>query len=74
MICGDIVYFFVTYFYCQIFIILFLFIITENHHMFKPIFHCDAKPFTLGTFALPNANIPTCWYLLRWVMQIFRIT
>ena len=36
----------------------------------KPIFHCDAKPFTLGTgvgldpqhhnFALP---IPTCWYL-----------
>ena len=36
----------------------------------KPIFHCDAKPFALGTgvgldpqrhnFALP---IPTCWYL-----------
>ena len=37
---------------------------------FKPIFHCDAKPFALGpgfgldpqhhNFALP---IPTCWYL-----------
>ena len=34
----------------------------------KPILHCDAKPFVLGTgagldshnFALP---IPTCWYL-----------
>ena len=37
----------------------------------KPIFHCDAKPFGLGTFASPNANIPTCWYLLRWVTQIF---
>ena len=23
-------------------------------HTFKPIFHCDAKPFALGTFALPN--------------------
>ena len=22
----------------------------------KPIFHCDAKPFALGTFALPNAK------------------
>ena len=22
----------------------------------KPIFHCDAKPFVLGTFALPNAK------------------
>ena len=21
-----------------------------------PIFHCDAKPFALGTFALPNAK------------------
>ena len=31
----------------------------------KPIFHCDAKPFALGTFASPDANIPTCWYLLR---------
>ena len=38
--------------------------------MFKPIFHCDAKPFALGTgvgldpqlhtFASPNA----CWYIL----------
>ena len=29
----------------------------------KPIFHCNANPFTLGSrddFALP---IPTCWYL-----------
>ena len=32
-------------------------------HTLKPIFHCDAKPFVLGTFALPNANIPTCWYI-----------
>ena len=23
---------------------------------FKPIFHCDAKPFALGTFASPNAK------------------
>ena len=22
----------------------------------KPIFHCDAKPFALGTFASPNAK------------------
>ena len=22
----------------------------------KPIFHCDAKPYALGTFALPNAK------------------
>ena len=27
-----------------------------------------------STFALPNAKIPTCWYLLRWVTQIFRGT
>ena len=50
----------------------------------KPIFHCDAKPFALGTFAShnakdstfasPNAKIPTCWYLLRYVTQIFRVT
>ena len=39
-----------------------------------PIFHCDAKSFALGTFSSPNANIPTCWYVLHWVMQIFRIT
>ena len=25
----------------------------------KPIFHCYAKPFALGTFALPNANDST---------------
>ena len=31
----------------------------------KLIFHCDAKLFALGTFASPNAKIPTCWYLLR---------
>ena len=43
-------------------------------HGLKPIFHCDAKPFALGTFASPNANIPTCWYLLRWVAQIFLVT
>ena len=30
-----------------------------------PIFHCDAKLFTLGTFASPNTKIPICWYLLR---------
>ena len=34
-------------------------------HIFKPIFHCDAKTFALGpcvghNFAL---GIPTCWYL-----------
>ena len=39
----------------------------------KPIFHCNAKPFALGTFASPNtkdstfaspyAKIPTCWYI-----------
>ena len=47
----------------------------------KPIFHCDAKLLALGTFAPPNAKdstfaspdakIPTCWYLLRKVTQIF---
>ena len=47
----------------------------------KPIFHCDAKLLALGTFALPDtkddtfalpdAMIPTCWYLLRWVTHIF---
>ena len=39
----------------------------------KPIFHCDAKllgTFASGnaknsTFALADAKIPTCWYLLR---------
>ena len=31
----------------------------------KPIFHRDAKLSALGTFASPNAKIPTCWYLLR---------
>ena len=25
----------------------------------KPIFHCDAKPFALGSFALPNAKDST---------------
>ena len=25
----------------------------------KPIFHCDAKPFALGTFASPNAKDST---------------
>ena len=40
----------------------------------KPIFHCDAKLLALGTFAspnakdstfaLPDARIPTYWYLL----------
>ena len=44
--------------------------IFTNLFTLKPIFHCDAKPFALGTgvgldpqchnFALP---IPTCWYL-----------
>ena len=24
--------------------------------LLKPIFHCDAKPFALGTFALPNTK------------------
>ena len=61
--------------------------LTYSAHVFcilKPIFHCDAKPFTLGTFASPNAKdstlryltqkIPTCWYLLRWVTQIFHVT
>ena len=37
----------------------------------KPIFHCDAKPFALGIFVSPRANIPTCWYLLCWVRHIF---
>ena len=47
--------------------------------MVKPIFHCDAKPFALGTgvgldtqhhnFALP---IPTCWYLKRLEMTCVR--
>ena len=42
---------------------------------FKPIFHCDAKLLALGifaspdaqddTFALPDARIPTYWYLLH---------
>ena len=32
----------------------------DNLITIKPIFHCDAKPFTLSTFASPNANIPTC--------------
>ena len=31
----------------------------------KPIFHCNAKLFALGTFASHNAKIPTYWYLLR---------
>ena len=41
----------------------------------KPIFHQNAKYLAWGTFAspnakdrtfaLPNARIPTCWYLLR---------
>ena len=49
----------------------------------KPIFHCDAKLLALGTFAsgntknstfaLPDAKIPTCWYLLRYLTQIFRV-
>ena len=39
----------------------------------KPIFHCDAKLLALGTFASPNAKIPTCWYLLHLVMQFFRV-
>ena len=26
---------------------------------FKPIFHCDAKTFTLGTFASPDAKYST---------------
>ena len=44
----------------------------------KPIFHCNAKYLALGVgvgqcprrqnFAL---EIPTCWYLLRWVTQFF---
>ena len=38
------------------------------------LFNCNAKPFAMGTFASPNTNIPTCWYLLRWVTQIFRVT
>ena len=25
-----------------------------------------------NTFALPDAKIPTCWYLLHYLMQIFR--
>ena len=50
-------------------ITLILFIQSESLKL-KPMFHCDAKPFALGTgigldtqchnFALP---IPTCWYL-----------
>ena len=49
----------------------------------KPIFHCDAKLLALGTFAsgnaknstfaLSDAKIPTCWYLLRYLTQIFRV-
>ena len=31
------------------------------YYSLKPIFHCDAKPFALGTFASPNAK-DTCWY------------
>ena len=41
----------------------------------KPIFHQNAKYLASGTFASPNAknstsaspnaNIPTCWYILR---------
>ena len=27
-----------------------------KNYIFKPIFHCDAKPFALGTFASPNAK------------------
>ena len=30
-----------------------------KHDLFKPIFHCDAKPFALGTFASPNAKDST---------------
>ena len=28
-------------------------------NILKPIFHCDAKPFALGTFASPNAKDST---------------
>ena len=30
-----------------------------SHIIIKPIFHCDAKPFALGTFASPNAKDST---------------
>ena len=30
--------------------------ISQVYFTFKPIFHCDAKPFGLGTFASPNAK------------------
>ena len=50
----------------------------------KPIFHCSAKLLALGTFAsgnaknitfaLADAKIPTCWYLLRLLTHIFSVT
>ena len=49
--------------------------VIESKFVLKPIFHCDAKLLALGTFAsgnaknstfaLADAEIPTCWYLLR---------
>ena len=29
---------------------------TDSGQFHKPIFHCDAKPFALGTFVLPNTK------------------
>ena len=37
---------------------------------YKPIFHQNAKYLASGTFASPNARIPTCWYILRQVTPI----
>ena len=43
----------------------------------QPIFHCNAKPFALGTgiglatlLRYLTQKIPICWYLLRRVTQI----
>ena len=55
----------------------------ENFYNLKPIFHQNAKLLAFGTFVSPNAKdrtfaspdakIPTCWYILRQVTQIFRV-
>ena len=36
-----------------------IFYMTYCPKSFKPLFHCDAKPFALGTFASPNAKDST---------------
>ena len=39
----------------------------------KPIFHQNAKYLASGVLRYPTQNIPTFWYLWRWVTPIFRV-